>query len=142
MSSIVCLWKYPNYLADERAGYLREAPSFNSHQSRLHSATELGERAYLVTYLNGHCYLVGRITITQKYQNEPDYEYGEFGIRGIPPESQYFDFDLIDITNILRRLNFKTGKKIGNSPRPISMHLQTIRELTEDDVALLESAVP
>ena len=142
MSSILCLWKYKNYLKDESEGLLDESPSFNSHQSRLHSATQLGERAYTVTYVDGRCYLVGRIIITNKYTNKPDYEYGEFGIRGTVPESQYFERDLIDVTAVLRQLRFKTGKMIGNSPLPLSLHLQTIRELTEDDVTLIESCIP
>ncbi len=142
MSSILCLWKYKNYLKDKDEGTLEETPSFNSHQSRLHSATLLGERAYVVTYVSGRCYLVSRITIAEKYPNEPDYEYGEFGIQGDPMESHYYKFGSIDVTGILRKLSFKTGKRIGSSPRPISLHLQTIRELTADDVALLESCIP
>ena len=142
MSSILCLWKYKNYLKDRDRKLLEESPSFNSHQKRLHSATQFGERAYLVTYLDGQCYLVGRIIITKKYLNEPTYEYGEFGIIGNLPESQYFEFGLVDVTMVLRKLSFKTGKMIGTSPLPLSLHLQTIRELTEDDVALLESAIP
>jgi hypothetical protein len=117
-------------------------PSFNSHQERLHSATEFGERAYLVTYKDSRCYLVGRIVINEKYTNVPNYEYGEFGISGGPPESQYYEFGLLDITRILRQLNFKTGKRIGNSPLPLSLHLQTIREITDDDVALIEPCIP
>ena len=142
MSSILCLWKYKNYLKDRDSKLLEESPSFNSHQNRLHSAIEFGERAYLVTYLEGQCYLVGRIIITEQYFNEPNYEYGEFGISGELPESQYFEFGLIDITMVLRQLRFKTSKIIGNSPLPLSLHLQTIRELTEDDVALLDSLIP
>jgi len=142
MSSIICLWKYNNYLKDKSDGILKEIPSFNSHQSRLHSVTQLGERAYVVTYVRSRCYLVGRITIAEKYPNTPDYEYGEFGIAGDPGQSRYYECGFIDVTGILRRLHFKTGKQIGNSPLPCSQHLQTIRELTEDDVALLESCIP
>jgi hypothetical protein len=142
MSSILCLWKYKNYLKDTNEGVDEENPAYNSHQSRLHSATLLGDRAYVVTYVDGHCYLVERIIIAEKYPNEPGYKYGEFGISGNPPESQYYDFGSIDVTGILRGLSFKTGKRIGNSPRPLSLHLQTLRELTEDDVALLESCIP
>ena len=142
MSSIICLWKYKNYFKDKDEGVLEEDPSFNSHQSRLHSVTRLGERAYVVTYVDGSCYLVERITIAEKYPNEPSYEYGEFGVSGDPTQSQYYECGLIDVTRILRQLRFKTGKRIGDSPPPLSLHLQTIRELTEDDVALLESCIP
>jgi len=142
MSSIICLWKYNNYLKDVAGGVLDETPAFNSHQSRLHDATEIGDTAYVLTYINGHCYLVGRIKITEKYFNPPNYEYGQFGIRGDPEESQYYECGSIDVTEVLRRLEFKTGKRIADSPRPLSQHLQTIRELTEDDVALLESCIP
>ena len=141
MSSIICFWKYKYYLKDIANGVLYETPAFNSRQSRLHDATEIGETAYVVTYLDRHCYLVGRIIITEKYFNSPDYEYGEFGISGNPEESQYYDCGLIDVTEILRRLEFKTGRRIADSPRPLSMHLQTIRELTEYDVAQFESVI-
>ena len=142
MSSILCFWKYSNYLKDVAEGVLDETPAFNSHQSRLHSTTDLGENAYVVTYMDKRCYLVAKITIAEKYPNEPDYEYGEFGIEGDSIQSQYYECGDIDITDVLRRLYFKTGKRIGNSPHPISQHLQTIRELTEEDVALLESCIP
>ena len=137
------VWKsFRGILPDQYVeGVLEETPCFNSHQSRLHSVTQLGERAYIVTYVNRRCYLVGRITIAKKYHNMPSYEYGEFGIRGDPGQSQYYECRSIDVTGILRQLRFKTGKQIGNSPRPCSQHLQTIRELTEDDVALLESCI-
>ena len=142
MSSVLCLWKYPNYLIDKSQGLLTGNPAFNSHQSRLHSATQLGEKAFLVTYLDGRCYLVGRIVVKEKYFNEPDYEYGEFGIQGETPESSYYQFGSIDITDILRKLYFKSGKRIDKSKRPLSLHLQTIREVTDDDVALLDSCIP
>ena len=69
MSSIMCLWKYKNYLQDKKEGALERSPRFNSRQSRLHSATQLGERAYIVTYGNRCCCLVGRITIAKKQYN-------------------------------------------------------------------------
>lgn len=140
MSSILCLWKYRNYVNDRHEGLLTGIPSFNSHQNRLHSVTSIGERAYVVTYFDGRCYLVGRIIIGEKYFNKPDYEYGEFGISG-DSNSRYYECGSIDVTKTLRQLHFKTGKRIGNSRLPLALHLQTIRELTEDDIELLESFI-
>jgi hypothetical protein len=140
MSSILCLWKYPIYKRERREG-LGDIPEYNSKQSRLHSATQLGETGYIVTYLKNHCYLVAKIIIEKKEHNDPGNEFGEFKIKGNPPQSSYFD-DPIDITGIIRQLRFKTGKRIDNLLQPISLHLQTIRELTEDDEALLESCIP
>jgi len=142
MSSIICFWKYKNYLRDKAERAEEKFPHFNSKQSRIHSAAQLGEIAYLVTYLSGSCYLVGRITIAKKEYNPPSYKYGQFRIIGNPNASRYYDCGEIDITGILRQLQFRTGKRIGNSELPLSLHLQTIRELTEDDVALLESCIP
>ncbi len=142
MPSIMCLWKYNNYLEDKKEGTLEKPPCFNSRQSRLHSATQLGKRAYLVTYTNGRCYLVGRITIAKQEYNPPNYKYGQFRIIGDPSESQYYEYGSVDITRVLRQLQFKTRKPIGTSLCPLSQHLQTIRELTENDVALLESCIP
>jgi len=141
MSSIMCLWKYKNYLRDKKEGALEKPPRFNSRQSRLHSAIQLGERAYIVTYANKCCCLVGRITIAGKQYNPPNYKYGQFRIIGDPSESQYYEYGAKDITKVLRELQFKTGKQIGASIHPLSLHLQTIRELTEDDVELLESCI-
>ncbi len=142
MSSILCLWKYRNYLKDVADGVLDESPAYNSRQKRLHSVTSYGERAYVVTYLDGRCYLVTRITITEKYTNDPSYEYGEFGISGDYPESTRYEPGEIDVTETLRRLRFKTGKMIGSSSYPISLYLQTIRELTAEDELLIDACIP
>jgi hypothetical protein len=140
MSSILCLWKYPIYVQEKKEG-LSYYPEFNSKQIRLHSATTIGENAYLVTYSKKHCYIVGKITIAKKKPNQPGYKFGEFKIIGNVPQSQYFN-NPIEITKVLRQLHFKTGKRIGDTQLPLSLYLQTIRELTEDDVALIESHIP
>ena len=141
MSSIICLWKYKNYLKDVKQGVLNETPAFNSRQNRIHDATIIGDIAYIITYVDGYCYLVGRISISEKYFNNPNYEYGEFGIMGDSQSSQYYECGSIDASEVLRRLNFKSGKGIGNSQQPLSQHLQTIRELNDDDIELLESLI-
>jgi len=140
MSSILCLWKYPIYIQEKKDG-LSYNPEFNSKQSRLHTAALIGENAYLVTYSKKRCYLVGKIVIVKKKLNQLGYKFGEFKIIGNPPESQYYNKP-IEITEVLRQLRFITGKRIGNTLLPLSLYLQTIRELTEDDVALIESYIP
>jgi hypothetical protein len=145
MSSILCLYKYENYKeeADDASGdWWDDIPRYNSRQSRLHKVTEIGDRAYVVTYKDGCCYLVGRITISEKVPNLPSHPYGIFGIKGDPRHSQFYKFGSKDVTEVLRRLEFKTGKRIGSSMRPLSWHFRAIRELTEGDVALLESIIP
>jgi hypothetical protein len=142
MSSIICFWKYKNYLEDGKQGILNKLPAFNSNQRRLHSATRNGDIAYLITYDDGFCYLVGRIVISRKRLNAPGYKYGQYRIEGDQQNSRYYSCGLIDLTNILRQLSFKSGKRIGNSQSPCSQHLQTIRELTDSDIALLESVIP
>ena len=142
MSNLICLWTYRNYLQDKKEGVLEKVPGFNSKQSRLHDATELGERAYLVTYRNEHCYLIGRISIAKKEYNPPTCKYGQFRIIGDPDESRYYKYGSINISEALRKLQFKTKNPIGPSKRPLSQHLQTIRELTDDDMALLETCIP
>lgn len=143
MSSILCLWKYSNYQNDLKNNSIETIPAFNSKQSRLHSIPQIGERAYIVTYNLKRCYLIGRITIGKKGFNPPGYPYGKYKIIGDSTDSKWYKYGLIDITNLIHKLNFNSGGKIPlNAPYPIAVYLQTFRELTAKDVYLLESSIP
>jgi len=144
MSSILCYWTYSNYLYDVEQGHIAEIPSFNSNQSRLHSVPNIGEKAYIVTYNEGQCYLVGKITIAKKEFNQSNYRYGRYKIVGNPAESAYYEYRKFNVTNFLvefikRNLNNKDVP--SELPHPIPQYLQTIRELTEQDATALDAIV-
>ena len=147
MSSILCYWKYRNYLYDIEQGLLARTPSFNSNQRRLHSVPDIGEKAYLVTCNERRCYLVGKIKIASKRFDPPKrmYMYGRYRIVGIPDESSFYDYGNIDVTDqvvaFIKR-NLRSDKdKSARLLHPIPRYLQTIRELTESDAMSLENRI-
>ena len=147
MSSILCYWKYRNYLYDIEQRHLARIPSFSSNQKRLHSVPDIGEKAYLVTYDERRCYLVGKIKIASKRFNPPKrmYMYGRYRIVGIPEESSFYHYGNIDVTDqvvafITRNLRSDKDKS-AILPHPIPQYLQTIRELTESDAMSLENRI-
>jgi hypothetical protein len=141
MSSILCYWKYGNYLYDIEQGHLARIPSYNSNQRRLHSVPDIGEKAYLVTYNERRCYLVGKIKIASKRFNPPKrmYMYGRYRIVGIP---DYGSIDVTDQVVAFIKRNLRSDKaKSARLPHPIPQYLQTIRELTESDAMSLENRI-
>lgn len=145
MSSILCYWKYRNYLYDIEQGHLTKTPSFNSNQQRLHSVPDIGEKVYLVTYNERRCYLVGKIKIARKRFNPPNHMYGRYNIVGSPDESSFYDYGIIDVTDeivaFIRRNLHSDSDKSTELTQPIPQYIQTIRELTESDAMSLDNRI-
>ncbi len=134
---LLAYWRWDNYVRDldEGAGF-----NFNSNQSRLHSAIELGETLWLVTghrQLGGIRYpLVARLVIRAKTYNEPGYKYGKFRVWGDVKSSSYYSSDGPDSGDLLLNLEFHPHRSISARER-ISQSLQTMRSLSSGDIGLL-----
>jgi len=121
---------------------LSAAPiSFSSAQARLHRVLN-GERVWLVSKCpdDREYYLVGFINVEEKALNPPEsletQLFGQFKVVGKKATSVDLEKRCM-VTHRLRELSFsphnpiKTGANIGQS-------IQTIRELSPDDVRLLD----
>src|SRR5215468_9556430 len=104
---LMAYWRWDNYVQDldEGAGF-----HFNSNQSRLHSAVEIGERLWLVggrreqggmRYVLVACLVIGAKTI-----NPPDYKYGRYRVWAEVQRSAYYSANGPDMTDLLLRLDF------------------------------------
>jgi hypothetical protein len=78
--------------------------------------------------------LAQRISVKEIRSNN-----GEFHTKGDVKNSQTFDVDKqSDLTPILRKLNFASGKRITARGKLIGRSIQRNRPLAESDVVLLE----
>lgn len=140
MSDVLAYWRYDNYVRDlaEGAGF-----HFNSNQKRLHVVLNEGDSLWVVTGRNeprraGLAYhIVARLVIRAKTLNDPNYKYGKYRVWGDLNASKYYLIGEHEASQLIRQLQFTTGIAIGNSPAEISQHLQTMRELNVQDIALL-----
>ncbi len=129
-------WRWDIYLDD-----LDEGASFhfNSRQSRLHSAINIGERLWLVSGKpaeGGTQYLlVACLQVAAKTENPPDYKYGKYRVWADVPRSAYFSASGPDASQLLRTLEFSTQQPI--TADNIGQALQTMRGLSAPDVNLL-----
>jgi hypothetical protein len=81
--------------------------------------------------------LLQRIVVAEKFVNY-DYER-PYGILGDPGKGQKFDIEAqTDLTPLLHKLEFVSGRRITAKGRGIGNALQTIRPLSESDTALLK----
>jgi hypothetical protein len=81
--------------------------------------------------------LLQRIVVQEKFV---DYDYERpYGIIGAPERGQKFDIETqSDLTDLLRKLEFVSGKRIAAKGRAIGNALQVIRPLSKPDTALLK----
>lgn len=134
---LLAYWRWDNYVRDldEGAGF-----NFNSNQSRLHSAVDIGERLWLVSgqrVEGGIQYvLVACLRIVAKTLNPPDYKYGKYRLWADVKQSAYYSADAPDMADLLLRLAFRPHSPIL-SRHKIGQSLQTMRSLTSEDSALL-----
>lgn len=140
MSSILCLWKHSNYSRDVKEGLVGSLPMYHSNQRRLHTVTDIGDRAYLVTCNEDRCYLVSRVTIHEKRIDNS--KYGQYCIVGDIRDSAYFPYATIDVTDVVIRYILRKAHlprtSSGQPEWPIPIYLQRFRELSEGDVLALE----
>src|SRR5438270_235943 len=81
LKALLAEWRIHNYLRerDEGAGF-----NYNSRQSRLHTAIELGETLWLFTGVKNppRFYLAARLTVRAKTMNPPGCKYGDYRVWG------------------------------------------------------------
>lgn len=141
---LLAYWRVDNYRRnlDEGAGF-----NFNSKQSRLHTAVELGETLWLFTRIVGDAgvseyRILASLLVHSKTINPPSYKYGPFRVWGDLKLSRYFRVtrDVSqDAFELLRLLPFASGSLKARSRSNLSQACQTIRRLKPEASRLLEA---
>jgi hypothetical protein len=114
---------------------------YHSKSRHLFDQIERGENLWIVVFdvdpPPGDWLLIERLSVTEK-KHKPEFAR-PYQIVGDPKKSLVFDIrKQSDITDVLHKLNFVTGKKMLASGVKISQSLQTYRPLTSGDSALLQ----
>ena len=142
--AVLARWKWENYSTDIVLG--RPLPyHFNSDQPGLHASLIKGDTLWVFGDRPAppgkkSWVLLARLHVQEKKTNrpgDPGYKYGKHGILGDRERSAYFDPSGPDVTDVLMRLQFKSGKRI-QTPRLIGNACQALRPLTAADNRLLE----
>ncbi|SRR6266540_3276469 len=117
--------------------------SFHYHSKSRHlfDQIERGENLWIVVFDTapppGDWLLIEKISVMEK-KHKPEFAR-PYQIVGDPKKSLFFDIrKQSDLTPVLHKLNFFTGKKILASGAKIAQSLQSIRPLTSGDSALLQ----
>jgi hypothetical protein len=136
--AILIYWKYENYADDTAQGF---PYAFNSKQSRLHTATELGEDVFVVSGVRRESgleiYLVGHLIISGKTHNPSEYKYGRYGVIADEASSRYFSIDHEALTPVLLRLT--SIRQFGEDYiDKYAQSFQTLRKLNEHDLDTLK----
>ncbi len=139
----IAIWNYSNYRKDldEGAGY-----HFNSNQSRLHSALNIGDSIWLVTRVvvrgRNEYRLAARLIIRAKTINSPSYKYGTYRVWGDVTVSSYFHIEKTsehDVFELLKLLEMESGTLVGKNRSNIFQSMQTVRNISRKSSNLLES---
>ncbi len=114
---------------------------YHSKSRHLFDQIERGENLWIVVFdvapPPGDWLLIERISVMEK-KHKPEFAR-PYQIVGDPKKSLCFDIrKQSDLTAVLHKLNFVTGKKILASGAKIAQSLQSIRPLTSGDRALLQ----
>lgn len=141
---LLAYWRYDNYKRDldEGAGF-----HFNSKQSRLHTAINLGESLWLFTRVVGSAgiseyRILARLVVRSKTINPPSYGYGPFRVWGDMQSSQYFkvtDNSGHDAYELIRLLPLQIGSLKDRTRSSIGQAVQTIRGLNPRASQLLQA---
>ncbi|MBS1794108.1 MAG: hypothetical protein JSS81_09655 [Acidobacteria bacterium] len=136
--SILIYWKYENFVKDTAEGV---SYNFNSRQSRLHSATEIGEDVFVLGGMKKQSgfeiYLLAHLIIKEKLHNPPGFIYGNYRIEADSAKSKYFSFDEEPITPYLSKLDSITH--FDDEPYKYAQAFQTIRKLSKGDTQFLRT---
>lgn len=144
--SLLAYWKYSNFLSDMSSelnlgGLESEQYGFNSNQASLHDSLNIGDRLWLASYrkIEGEPVglILGKLVITRKEFNAPGHKYGVYRVVGDSDESELYDPENQDSTNVLMELEFEPPRPIS-SPQRIGQSLQAMRRLTYSDEMTLE----
>jgi hypothetical protein len=136
--SILIYWKYDNYISDNVDGF---GYAFNSNQSRLHSATEIGDDVFVVGGIKKksglEIYLLAHMILEEKAFNPPDHVYGRYRIEADHKKSKYFSLDAEPITPYLSELT-SINHFADDQTHKYAQAFQTIRVLNEADTLRLK----
>lgn len=141
---LLAYWKFNNYVRDldEGAGF-----NFNSKQSRLHSAIQVGETLWLFTRVVpksglAQFRIAASLVVRSKTINPPSYKYGPYRIWGDLRLSAYYRIGTDsehDAFGVLKDLPLDSGS-LGNCDRTTLLHAcQTIRAVTKPASTLLRA---
>lgn len=141
----IAIWNYSNYRNDLDAG---AGFHFNSNQSRLHTALNIGDSLWLVTRIvaNGRneYRLAARLVIRAKTINAPSYKYGSYRVWGDVETSSYYRIDESseqDVFELLRLLPMESGSLADRTRSNLFQAMQTLRCIPAKSSQLLESFV-
>ena len=138
---LLAYWRLDNYLRDldEGAGF-----NFNSRQSRLHTAIELGETLWLFSAVKNppRFFIAAKLVASSKTINPAGFKYGDFRVWGDSERSRYFklrvDHPHDEAFELLRRLPLISGSLSHTTRFNLPQACQTIRGITPGANALLD----
>jgi hypothetical protein len=137
MSTLI-YWKYENYRADVSRGVRF---NFNSKQSRLHTATEIGEDVFVVSGVRRESgleiYLTAHLIISGKSLNPDKNKYGKYRIVADQRRSRFFSLEGEAMTPILSILT--SIRHFGDRIDRYAQSFQTLRKLNDYDSEILKS---
>jgi hypothetical protein len=115
---------------------------YHTRQRRLFNEIKKGENIWVVVFDTkpppGDWLLIEKLSVKEK-RHIPEFARS-YQVIGDPKNSVFFDIrKQSDLTPLLHKLSFVTGKKIVASGAKIAQSLQSIRSLTSEDSALLQS---
>lgn len=141
---LLAYWRVDNYRRDLDAG---AGFHFNSKQSRLHTAIDLGETLWVFTRIVGAAgiseyRMLANLVVRSKTINSPSYKYGPFRVWGDLKLSRYFQVNCDasqDAFELLRLLPLGSGSLRDCSRSSLAQACQTIRTLKPEASRLLET---
>jgi hypothetical protein len=141
---LLAYWRVDNYRrdVDDGAGY-----NFNSRQSRLHTAIDLGDSLWLFTRIVGtggmsEYRILAKLVVRSKTINPPSYKYGPFRVWGDLTLSQYFRVTgdtSQDAFELLRVMPLNAGSLRDCSRSDLAQACQTMRGLKPEASRLLDA---
>jgi 5-methylcytosine-specific restriction endonuclease McrA len=139
---LLAYWRLDNYLRDldEGAGF-----NFNSKQSRLHSAIDVGETLWLFTAIRNplRYFLVAKLVVRSKTINSPTFKYGAYRVWGDLDKSRYFHVDPTKTSDqafeLLRGLSLESGSFADCTPTTLAQACQTMRGVAPEGNRMLNS---
>jgi len=140
---LLAYWRFDNYKRDLDVG---AGFHFNSSQTRLHTAINLGESLWLFTRVVvagiNQYRLLARLVVSAKTINAPGYKYGPYRVWGRLDESAYFKVrqdSQDDIFELLRHLDFDGTSLAGRGRSELAHACQTIRSIKPSASKLLSA---
>lgn len=138
---VLAYWRLDNYLRDLDAG---AGFNFNSEQSRLHSAMNVGDTLWLFTATPNprRYYLVAKLVVRAKTINSPTYKYRAYRVWGDLKKSKYFLLDPSqpneEAFEVLRGLSLESGSFDTCNRTTLAQACQTMRGVSSEENHMLK----